>query len=78
VHGVVESTYGVLGLAILLGSFGERKAKNGAVLGDESVNKFFEKLRAIISLKSMNRDNKLCAHVGEKVLNNAGSIRFMT
>jgi hypothetical protein len=74
VHGVVESTYGVLGLAILLGRFGERKAK----LGDESVNKFFEKLRAIISLKSMNRDNKLCARVGEKVLKNAGSIRFMT
>jgi hypothetical protein len=77
-HGVVESTYGALGLAVLLGSVGARKVKNSVVLGKESVNGIVEKLPAIIGLKSSNRDIKLCARVGEKVLKNTGSIRFMT
>jgi hypothetical protein len=77
-HGVVESMYGALDLAILLGSVGARKAKNKAELREESVNRIVEKLCAIISLKSANKDSKLCARVGEKVLKNTGNIRFMT
>jgi hypothetical protein len=65
-HGVVESTYGTLGLAVLLGIVGARKAKNSAMLGEESVNRIVEKLHVIISLKSTKRDSKLCARVGKK------------
>jgi hypothetical protein len=77
-HGVVKCTYGTLGLAVLLGNVGARKSKNSAMLGEESVNRIVKKLHAIISLKSTNRDNKLCARIGEKVLKNTGSIRFIT
>jgi hypothetical protein len=70
--------YGALGLAVLVGSIGARKAKNNTLLGEESVNRIVEKLRAIISLKSMNRESKLSARVGEKILKNTGSTIFMT
>jgi hypothetical protein len=41
---VVESMYGALDLAILLGSVGARKAKNKAELREESVNRIVEEL----------------------------------
>jgi hypothetical protein len=69
--------YGALSLAIFLGSVGERKAKNNAVLREESMSGIVDKLHAIISLESTNRDSELCASVGEKVLKNTGIIRFV-
>jgi hypothetical protein len=75
-HDVVHGAKSAFGTSVLLGGIWARHPKDDPVSEEERAGRGVVKLAAVVALNCLDGGGKLRAHIGEKVREDAKSIRF--